>query len=326
VGAETGVMIGGDPATAWELPMLTEDDAFDPGATAYVQNLMKTATVASQLSIYNFHAVSASCRVQVLSAAGQVLEDRTNISVPGIGAVRLADVMRQLVAPANGVTAAVTCDSPFYALGSFPSPIQADIRVHYPSPAPPVAGTKQILVNNASFRSTKDKPGQSFVLPLEPNTRYRSIVIDFDATAADPTNAAYYRGLIGMWRPQPSLRFGKTLFFGVNERFNRAKLLIDLGTPYIEIMTKKSNAGLVSGRTYHFHIEANADQKLLRQVVTTAAGAVVADMRSGLFNDDLITKEGNTLIVGFGLPGIADGAYSPPYGFKFNKITIAGYK
>jgi len=327
IGAETGVVIGGDPATAWELPMLTKDDAFDPGATAYVQDLMKVGTVSSQLSIYNLHGAPATCSARVFSVVGQLIEERTGITVPSIGAVRLADILRLItVLNASGVNVAVTCDSPFYALGSFPAPAVGDIRVHYPSAAPPTQGTKQTLVSGAAFRSTGTKPGQNFVLPLEPNTRYRSIVIDFDVTAASPTNPAYYRGLIGMWRPQPSLRFGKTLYFGVNERYDRGKLLIDLGTPYIEVMIKKAKAALVNKSTYHFHIEANADQKLLRQIVTTPAGVLVADMRAGLFNDDLRTLNGNTLIVGFGLPGIADGAYSPPFGFRFANITISGYK
>jgi hypothetical protein len=321
------VVIGGDPATAWELPMLTSDDAFTPGATAYVQNLMKTANMASQLSIFNFHGAPATCQARLLTTTGQQIDQRINITVPSIGSVRIADFLNKVtVLPAAGLTAAVTCDSPFYALGSFPSSSVADVRIHYPSANPPTTGVKQTFVAGAGFRVTRDKPNQSFVLPLDANTRYRSLVIDFDATAADPTNAAYYRGLIGMWRPEPGLRFGKTLYFGVNERFNRGKLLIDLGTPYIEVMIKKANSALISGRTYHFHIEANADQRLLRQVVTTFAGAVVADMRAGLFNDDLKTKNGNTLVVGFGLPGIADGAYSPPYGFRFANITISGYK
>ncbi len=49
-------------------------------------------------------------------------------------------------------------------------------------------------------------------------------------------------------------------------------------------------------------------------------------MITGLFNDDLTVKNGNTLVVGFGLPKIADGAYSPPYGWRFSKIVISGYK
>jgi hypothetical protein len=91
-------------------------------------------------------------------------------------------------------------------------------------------------------------------------------------------------------------------------------------------MIKKGKAPFVRGHTYHFHIEANSDQKLLRQIVTTSTGQVMADMRAGLFNDDLMNRNGNTITVGIGLPGIADGAYSPPFGWRFSNITMNGFK
>jgi hypothetical protein len=326
LGIETAVAIGPETATAWELPMLTEDDGFEAGTTAHVLNLMKDATVASHLSLFNLGGAAARCQTRLTAPNGQLIEERTGISVPAVGATRITDVLSRVVGTTTGLSVAVTCDQPFYSLGSFPAPAAADIRVHYPSHEPPTLGTREVFVSNASFTVTGTKSAKNFELPLAPNTRYRLIMIDFDVKAAPPTNVAYFRSLIGMWRPEPILRFHKTLYFGVNERFDRSKLMIDLGTPYIEILTKKSNAPMISGSTYHFHIEVNSDERLLRQLVTTASGKVVADMRSGLLNDDLSVKNGKTVIVGLGLPGIADGAYSPPYGWKFSKIVISGYR
>ena len=327
LGIETGVEIGADPTTAWELPMLTADDAFKAGDTAYVLNLMKTGDVKSQLSIFNLSGTPALCSTRLLAPKGWLIEQRTGIAVPSIGGVRLADILSKVAANSSaGMSVAVTCDHPFYPIGSYPAPAIADIRVHFPSPDPPTTGVKQTLVAGASFKVTFDNSVKTWDLPLEVNTRYRSLVIDFDVVAAEPANEVFYRGLIGMWRSEPGQRFGKTLYFGVNERFDRSKLLIDLGTPYIEIMIKKGKATFVKGRTYHFHIEANSDQKLLRQIVTNSDGSVLADMRSGLFNDDLMNRNGNTITVGIGLAGVADGAYSPPFGWKFLNITMNGFK
>ena len=326
LGIETAVIIGQDTATAWELPMLTEDDAFEAGATAHVLNLMKDGTVSSHLSLFNLGRAAAQCEARLMAPNGQLIEERTGLAVPALGATRITDILRRVVGTTTGLSVEVSCDEPFYSLGSFPAPNAVDIRVHYPSTEPPALGTKQVFVSNASFQVTRAKPAKSFTLNLDPDTRYRSIYIDFDMKAASKSNDAYYRGIVGMWRPDPTLRFGKTLYFGVNERWDRAKLLVDLGTPFIEIMTKKSNAPIVDGKTYHFHIEINADEKLFRQLVTDSAGKVVADMRHGLLNDDLSFKNGKNIIVGFSLPGIADGAYSPAFGFKFTKIVISGYK
>jgi hypothetical protein len=325
LGITTGVEIGGDPTSAWTLPMVTSDDAFKAGSTAYVLNLMKDATTASELSIFDLDNGNALCRTRLLSPSGNLVEERTNLAVPARGGIRIANIMTK-VGPAAGLSVAISCDHPFYAIGSFPSPSLDSLRILYPSSDAPTAGTAQNLVNNASFRVTRDSSATYFELPLDDNTRYRSIVFEFNVVAASPTNGAFYRGLLGMWRNEPGQRFGKTLFFGINERFDRSKLLIDLGTPYIEEMIKHGKAAFVSGQAYHFHIEVNADQHLLRQVVTKLAGAVVADMKSGLFNADLQKRGDNTIIVGFGLPGIGDGAYSPPYGWRFSNITITGYK
>jgi hypothetical protein len=325
LGVSTGVGIGSDPTSAWALPMLTADDAYKAGSTVYVLNMTKTATVSSELSLFNLGSGNALCTAKLLSPKGNLIDTRANIAVPALGAVRIADIMK-LAGVAAGLSASVTCDHPFYSLGSFPAPTIDDIRVLYPSNTPPTDGILQSLVSNVSFRVTQDNSVQTFELPLDDNVSYRSIAIDFDATVTAPSNTAYYRGVLGMWRNEPGQRFGKTLYFGVNERFDRSKLMIDLGSPYIEYLIKKNKAPLVGGRTYHFHIEVNADQELIRQVVTNGGGGVVADMRSGLFNDDLRKRNGNTLIVGFGLPGIGDGAYSPPYGWRFSKITINGFK
>jgi len=325
LGIETAVEVGGDPTSAWELPMLTKDDAYKANSTAWVLSLVKSATVASEVSIFNFDTAAAVCSTKFLSAKGALIEERSGIAVPALGAVRLADIMK-LVGASSGQSVAVSCDHPFYTMGSFPAVSLDDIRLLYPSNTPPTTGVKQSLVANSSFRVTFENSVTTFTLPLDTNVSYRSIVIDFDASVVSPANTAYYRGILGMWRNEPGQRFGKTLYFGVNERFDRSKLLIDLGTPYIEEMIKKNKAALSGGRIYHFHIEINADQEMIRQVVTNAGGAVVTDMRSGLFNDDLRKKGDNSLIVGFGLPGIGDGAYSPPYGWRFSKINIDGYK
>lgn len=327
VGAETGVLIGGDPTSGWELPMLTANDVFPAGSTAYVLNLMQSATTQSQLSIYSLSSSVAHCQTRLLAPDGHLIEERLSLGVPALGTLLVSNILSRLT-PGNftGLNVAVTCDSPFYALGSFPAAKIADIRVHYASAQPPALGTRDIFVNNDSFRATREVSDKKYPLPMPEGVRYRQILIDFDVTTAEPPNPAYFRAILGMWRQAAGQRFGKQLYFGTNERFDRSKLLVDLGTPYIEILVKRGNSALISGKTYHFHIEVNADQKLIRQLVTNSTGAVVvSDIVTGLFNDDLATRNGVSPIVGFGLEGIADGAYSPPYGWKFAHIVISGY-
>ncbi|MEO8504407.1 MAG: hypothetical protein ABI609_10965 [Acidobacteriota bacterium] len=322
----SAVLVGGDPITSWVVPLVSTDDAFTAGDTVWVLGLLKDATTSSQLSLYNLHGAPAKCTAKLLSPTGTVLDTRADLTVPSIGSLRIADIMVK-AAVGTGFSATVTCDSPFYALGSFPSKVQDNVRVLYPSLEPPTVGTAVTLATDvAGFKATKANSAKYYTLPLEDNTRYRSITIDFDTTAAWPSNDAFFRGLLGMWRNEPGQRFSKTLFFGINERFDRSKLMVDLGTPYIEVLTKKGKAPFVGGQNYHFRMEVNADQQSFHQRVTKAGGALLTDMQSGIFSPDLRKRNGNTLIVGFGLPGIGDQAYSPPYGWRFSNIVIKGYK
>ncbi|HEY2740402.1 MAG TPA: hypothetical protein VGK45_18465, partial [Thermoanaerobaculia bacterium] len=155
LGVSTGVEIGSDPTSAWVLPMLTSDDAFKAGSTAYVLNLMKTATMNSELSLYNLDGGNATCSARLLSPKGNLVDTRANIAVPAFGAIRIADIMK-LAAAGSGLSAAVTCDHPFYSLASLPAASIGDIRVLYPSNTAPTTGIKQSLLANANFRVTFD--------------------------------------------------------------------------------------------------------------------------------------------------------------------------
>ncbi len=327
LGIESAVFIGSDPTSGWEIPMLTKDDAYEADDKAYVLNLLKAGTTVSHLSLYNFDSTAGVCGTTLRSKTGQLIEQRTGLAVPARGGIRLADILKLVAdASATGLYVEVTCNRTFYALGSFPTSKLSDIRVHYPSPEPPTEGTKETFLSNASFKAVQGDSIKTFDLPLAPNTRYRSIYIDLDATTAAPINNAYFRTLFGLWQPDPNVRFGKTLYFNLTERFNRSKLFVDLGTPYIEILTRQNKVPLLSNRTYKFHIEINADQKMIRTTVFNASGGVVADMINGLFNDNLRIPNGGRMVFGLGSPKVVDNAYSPPYNWRFSKIVVTGYK
>lgn len=329
VAAEAAVSIGVEPAAAWELPVLRAKDAFPAGETAYLSHLMQGGGISSQLSIFNIDRTAAQCTARLRTSQGQFLDERTNVAVPALGSVRIADIVsRVVVGRATDLNVTVSCNRAFYTLGSFPSPVASyDIRVHYPSSEPPPGQSEwEILVRNGNFQVTPEAHAKRIKLPLEKDVRYRFLMIDFNVIPTSPADTAYLRSLVAMWRPEPSLRFGRQLFFGTAERFDRGKLLIDLGTPYLKLVVKRGQAALAQGQRYHFHIEVDAEQKTLRQLVTASDGTVVADMITGLFNDDLVAREGKPLTLGFGLTESVDPAFSPPYGWRFSRIVVSGYR
>jgi hypothetical protein len=202
--------------TAWKLPLLTADQFFQPGSTAYVLNLVKGADAASGLQIFNIGVKPATCSATVLRPKGTPIEERDGISVPAIGVIRIADILKSVgTGTAEGINVAVTCDSPFYALGNYPATDRWQSRVQYPVSKLPGALTAVTLDSRPGLflRVTKTNSDLHIPVNLDPDTRYHTLTITFDVGVADPPDFVVFRNVIGMFR-FGGRRFGKTLFFG----------------------------------------------------------------------------------------------------------------
>jgi hypothetical protein len=312
--------------TAWKLPMLSASDFFTPGSTAYVQNLVKATDAASNLQLFNIAHQTATCKVTVLRPKGTPIEERTGIKVPALGVVRIPDILRAVqTGTAAGINAAVTCDAPFYALGALPATDRWQSRVEFPVSQLPGATTAVTLDSRPGlfFKLTRDNSDLHIPVNLDPNTTYHKLSIDFEAAVADPPGFVVFRNVIGMFR-SGGRRFNKTLFFGSFENFDKSKYVLDMGSPFIET-TLKRNFPLVGGKTYHFSITLDNDQQSLRYLITDLRGGVVTDILGGLYNNFNVV-DGNAPIIELGLPGVADNAYYPPYGWRFSNLKIVATK
>jgi hypothetical protein len=314
--------------TAWKLPLLSAGDFFAPGSTVYVLNLVKNPDAASNLQLFNAGTRAATCKVQVLRPRGSLIDERDGITVPAVGAIRIADILAKVGATAaSGITAAVTCDSPFYALAAYPATNRWESRVEYPVAEAPTAHTRSAVTLDSRpgnfFRVANGSSDLHIPLALDPGVAYHTLSIDFDVAVVDPRDFVVFRNVIGMFR-SGGRRFGKTLFFGSFENFGKSKYVIDLGTPFIET-TLKRNFPLRGGHTYHFSITLDNDQRSLHYVITNATGGVVMDVLGGLYNNFDVVN-GNAPIIEMGLGGVADNAYFPPYGWRFSNLDIVATK
>jgi hypothetical protein len=314
--------------TAWKLPLLSSSDFFAPGSTIYVLNLVKNPDAASNLQLFNAGTLAATCKVQVLRPKGSLIEERDGITVPAVGVIRISDILAKVgSAAASGITAAVTCDSPFYALGAYPATNRWESRVEYPITEAPAAQTKSaVTLDNRPgnfFRVALGSSDLHIPLALDPGVEYHTLSIDFDVAVVDPRSFVVFRNVIGMFR-SGGRRFGKTLFFGSFENFGKSKFVIDLGTPFIET-TLKRNFPLRGGHSYHFSITLDNDQRSLHYLITNASGGVVMDVLGGLYNNFDVVN-GNAPIIEMGLGGVADNAYFPPYGWRFSNLDIVATK
>ena len=310
--------------TAWKLPLLSANDFFTPGSTIYVLNLMKSSDAASTLQLFNAGGADATCKVQVVRPKGSVIEERTGIKVPAVGVIRIADILSK-AGNASGLTAAVTCDLPFYALGALPSTDRWNSRVEYPVAQLPGSTTAVTLENRKGTFLNVTQNNSDLVIPLTLDTAvaYHTLSLDFDVAVVNPDDFVVFRNVVGMFR-QGGRRFGKTLFFGSFENFGKSKYVVDMGSPFIET-TLKRNFGLVGGHHYHMTITLDNDQQSLHYVITNPNGSVVMDLLGGLYNSFNVVN-GKSPIIQFGLDGVADNAYFPPFGWRFSNLKIVATK
>lgn len=329
---EVSMEVGKAPTnSAWELPLLSDANIFRANTTAFVQNLTKAADATSNLSLFNLSGIAATCRYQIRRPNNTLLIERTGIAVPALGAVRFDNVLATAAVGA-GFVGAVTCNQAFYSLGALPNSDRTRVRTFYPITAFPTAGTATTLVNRrGQFFDVQE--GNSFLripVPLQtaasgPGPRYKSLTIDFDARTADPAGFTVIRNLVGLLR-NGGRRFKKTLYFGSFDRLDALggpKMLLDVGTPYIETTIKRALDLSGPTKNLRFHIELNADQKLMLYQIFEG-GRSILNISSSLYNDDLNALGSDVPTLEFGLPGVADDAYFPPYGWRFLNLKVVG--
>lgn len=314
--------------TAWKLPLLTDNDFFAGGSTAFVQNLVKASDAQSNLQIFNPGSLANTCTAQVLRPKGSVIEERANITVPAMGVALIPDIMRKVGAPApgglnGGVNVAVTCATPFYPLSAYPATDRTQTRVQYPiAQLPAVLKASTIVSKPGVFLNATSLGNASILVPLGlvPGVNYHTVNIQFDAAVAAPENFLVFWNIAGLFR-HGGRRFDKTLFFGNFYNYDKSKYVCDVGTPYIETTTKYIFP-LKPGNHYHWNITLDNDQWSNHYVITGGNGAVVMDELIGLYNPVALDSAGDQPTLQVGLNGIADNAYFPPVGWHFSNLQI----
>lgn len=304
----------------WALPILTESNWFRAGDTAYLQGFGRTATGASNLEIMSFGDSTASCRIQYLRPKGSLLGGPKAASVAALSHVVLRDVLNGVLGGPTGagVKAQVTCDQPFYAYGTFVDPDVFKFRMLYPLSAasPPVQETLALDRAGTFFSPVDGSSVLQLNLPLVPNRAYRAVTIDFDVRISQ--FSPIFTGLLGMWHVGGP-RFNKTLYFGTFVRGARSRTLVDQGSPVVEPALQLST-GWQEGGLHHVTITYDTEAATIHWVVT-AGVRVLNDVTAAAYNYDLADR-GNPVVLQFGLPGVGDGAYFPPDGWKFSNLHV----
>jgi hypothetical protein len=303
---------------AWPLPILTNDNWFEADETAHLQNLARNAKGHSNIEIMNFGTQPAVCSIQLRRPKGAPFGNPTTVTLVPLSHEIVEDPFARVVTTGAGLRAEVECNRPFYAYGTFVGATAANFRMHYPLSAPPAAVTETLQVNlpNVFFIPEAGNSALDLPLPLVKDRSYRRVTMDFDVFVTKFTPV--FTGLVGMVHAGGQ-RFNKTLYFGTFIRGARAKTLVDLGSPVVEPALRISSPWKQS-TLHHVTIVYDAEGATTRMLVTQG-GKTVMDATGGAYNLD-IADRGAPVRVVFGLGGVADNAYFPPFGWRFSNLKI----
>lgn len=309
---------GGEDAT-WALPVISAANQFARGATAYLEDLRRGPDGTSNVEIVNLGGEAASCEIRLVDPAGVMLLPALAAAVPAQGHAVAKDVI--LAAHAQemlGAEARVTCDEPFYAYATYVPPDFHAFRLIQPLAQPPAAAGKTVVLDRPGpfFTPTAAASYLDLPLPLVPGVAYRRVTVDFDMTIKK--FGPVFDSILGLVHAGGP-RFHHTLYYGFNLRGASGRLFGDLGQATLDSVVKR-NVGFAQGATYHVRILYDTQAKGVLFLATDKKGALVMDVLAGSFNWDLRDSGNAPLRLFFGLDGVGDGAYFPPFGYTFANL------
>ncbi len=305
--------------TPWALPVISAANQFAPAATAYLEDLRRGADGVSNVEIVNLGGQAAQCQIRLFDGAGISILPAVAAAVPPEGhAVSYDVILAGQVEETLGAEARVSCDQPFYAYATFVSPDFRKFRLIQPlagspTPAGRVAGIDRPGV---FFTPTAAASYLDLALPLVPGVSYRRVTVDFEMTIRK--FGPVFDSIVGMVHAGGP-RFHHTLYYGFNLRGASGRIFGDLGQATLDAVVKR-NVGFAEGGVYHVRIIYDTQAKAVLFLAADASGALVMDALAGSFNWDLRDSGTAPVRLFFGLDGVGDGAYFPPFGYSFANL------
>jgi hypothetical protein len=344
------------------LPVVGSDHVVPGGGAAQLQGIGRTTPgVQHRFGLLNLGLEEAACTVTAYRATGARVGKPVRFTVPALShnpvVAPLAAFGSALFTEAR---VEVSCDSSFYAYAVQLSPegavvvsgpsatleselIEArellgaaqdlprddgfageDQGDHFgdeeeegdasadESSAAAVVSADQLSFPGVFLNARKGNSYRTFDLPLSSGVRYKQVTVDFDLYLHKWVNPLFH-GVMGLRRND------RTLYAGLILRGDRAKTILDLGK---DELARDKHSGPWRQRS-NFHIRITTDAQARRVTLQVfQGGRLVHTLAGPMTTPDLSVTGGRTMRVDFGGTKVADGAYFPPYGWKYSNLVV----
>lgn len=315
-------------AASAHVPAVSSTNLIRGGQTADLQGLERSENgPRTNLGVINLGHRATQCTIRASRLNGAPLGDPATVTLQPLSLRRFEDALAVLGAGAIAdARVAVSCADPFWAYAEILRPavpaavvvtptVSLDSTLAPPGAQPPPAAGAVVVERPGTFFSPV--PGASSLdvpIPLAAGQAYRRATIEFDMRTN--TFAPVFDSIVGLVRPGATIQ-DRVLYFGFHIRGRRGRTFIDLGVPVLEPAIRAdyrwTEQTLYRVRIVYDVQARNVTLQALQngQVVHTATG--------GIFNLDL-SDNGAGMVLKFGLPGIADNAYFPPFNWTFSNL------
>lgn len=178
--------------------------------------------------------------------------------------------------------------------------------------AAPLVSADHLSIRGVFLNARKGDSYRVFDLPLSSGVRYKRVTVDFDLYLHKWVNPLFH-GVMALRRND------RTLYAGLILRGDRAKTILDLGK---EELARDKHSGPWRPRN-NYHIRITTDVETRRVTVQVfQRGKLVHTLAGPLTTPDLSVSGGRKMRVDFGGTKVADGAYFPPYGWKYSNLVV----
>jgi hypothetical protein len=173
-----------------------------------------------------------------------------------------------------------------------------------------VSGQGSIAHKGLFLNARQGDSYRMFELPLRPGARYKKITVDFDLYV-NTWSTPLFHAIASLRRND------RTLYYGLLMRSDRRKTIIDLGRD-----RTATGVGPWAQRG-NYHIRMTADSQVRTITMEMFQGGRLVHTVSGpMTNWDLSVSDKTRIRVDFGSGKVADGAYFPPYGWKYSNLSV----
>lgn len=173
-----------------------------------------------------------------------------------------------------------------------------------------VSGQDNVSHKGVFLNARQGDSYKAFELPLRAGVRYKKVTVDFDLYV-NKWSTPLFHSIASLRRND------RTLYYGLLMRSDRRKTIIDLGR-------EKTATGVgpwAQKGTYHIRMTADAQARTITMQMFQG-GNLVHTVSGPMTNWDLSVSAKTRIRVDFGATKVADGAYFPPYGWRYSNLAV----